>query len=135
MANFRAPGGFFKAGRFSVKSVWPFRRALVQGDSMAPTFRDGDHILVKMFSSVELDLPLLSVVLIEREAQPGIFYVKRIQKAHSGAYWVEGDNRDPEIQERMSDSRTWGYVQAHEIRGRVLLKIGSVRKRAKEKKK
>ena len=127
MANFRALGGFFKVGRFSIESVWPYRRALVQGDSMAPTFRDGDHILVKMFSSVELDLPLLSVVLIEREAQPGIFYVKRIQKSHGGAYWVEGDNREPGIEELVKDSRSWGYIPAHEIRGRVIRRIKRVR--------
>jgi hypothetical protein len=54
---------------------------------------------------------------------PGIFFIKRIQKSHSGTYWVEGDNRDPDVEIRMSDSRTWGYIPANEIRGKVLLRL------------
>lgn len=92
---------------------------------MEPTYRDGDVLLVRFFTQVPVDIPLRTVVLIEREVQPGIFYVKRIQKSHSGVYWVEGDNRETELQERMSDSRSWGYIPAHEIRGRVLFKIKS----------
>ena len=94
---------------------------------MAPTYRDGDVLLVRMFSEIPKEIPLLTVVLIERDLQPGVLYIKRIQKSHSGSYWVEGDNRDPELQERMNDSRSWGYLQAHEIRGKVILKIGSGR--------
>ena len=102
---------------------WPYRRARVSGNSMEPTFSDGDVLLVRIFREVPIDLPLLTVVLIEREVQPGIIYIKRIQKSHGGAYWVEGDNRDPDIQGRMSDSKSWGYIQGHEIRGRVLFRL------------
>jgi phage repressor protein C with HTH and peptisase S24 domain len=118
MAKSRLPSAF-----------WPLKRARVTGNSMAPTFEDGDLLLVQMFSGAPKEIPLRTVVLIERELQPGILYIKRIQKSHSGAYWVEGDNRDPDITELMSDSRVWGYLQANEIRGRVLLRIGPPRKR------
>ena len=122
MANFRAPGSFWrKILRPGVD--WPYRRAKVQGDSMAPTFCDGDVLLVKMYRQVPVDIPLLKVVLIEREVQPGIFYIKRIQKSHSGAYWVEGDNREEGIEELVKDSQSWGYIPAHEIRGRVIRRI------------
>ena len=94
---------------------------------MAPTFRDGDQVLVKLYREVPIDLPLLTVVLVEREVQPGIFYVKRIQKSHGGAYWVEGDNREPGIEELVKDSRSWGYIPAHEIRGRVIRRIKRAR--------
>ena len=90
---------------------------------MEPTYSDGDLLLVRVFREVPVDIPLLTVVLIERDERPGIFYIKRVQKSHGGAYWVEGDNRDPEIQERMSDSRSWGYIPAHEIKGKVLFKF------------
>ena len=90
---------------------------------MAPTYRDGDVLLVKLYRQVPVDIPLLKIVLIEREVQPGILYIKRIQKSHSGAYWVEGDNRDEGIEELVKDSRSWGYIPAHEIRGIVLLMI------------
>ncbi|NDE84326.1 MAG: S26 family signal peptidase [Actinobacteria bacterium] len=123
MANFRAPGSFWrKILRPGVD--WPYRRAKVQGDSMAPTFCDGDVLLVKLYRQVPVDIPLLKVVLIEREVQPGIFYVKRIQKSHGGAYWVVGDNREVGFEELVKDSRSWGYIPAHEIRGRVIGRIG-----------
>lgn len=109
-------------------SLWPYRRARVSGNSMEPTFKDGDVLLVRIFKQTPVDIPLLTVVLIEREVQPGIFYIKRIQKSHGDAYWVEGDNRDPDIQERMSDSKSWGYIQSHEIRGKVIFRS---RKKAK----
>lgn len=99
------------------------RRVKVAGDSMAPTYRDGDILLVKWFNSVPADVPLATVVVIEREEMPGIFFIKRIQKSHSGAYWVEGDNRDPVIEKRVNDSRTWGYIAASEIRAKVLLRL------------
>ncbi len=99
------------------------RRVKVAGESMSPTYNNGDVLLVKWFTGIERELPLASVVVIERDEMPGVFFVKRIQKSHSGAYWVEGDNRDPSVEKRMSDSRTWGYIPANEIRGKVLLRL------------
>ena len=98
-------------------------RVRVAGESMSPTYENGDVLLVRWFDAIPAELPLTTVVVIEREEIPGVFFIKRIQKSHSGAYWVEGDNRDPDVEKRMNDSRTWGYIPAHEIRGRVLLRI------------
>jgi len=103
------------------------RRVRVAGNSMAPTYKDSDILLVRWFPEIAPELPLTAVVVIEREEMPGVFFIKRIQKSHSGAYWVEGDNREPDVENRMSDSRKWGYIPAHEIRGKVLFRI----KRAK----
>ena len=99
------------------------RRVRVSGNSMEPTFREGDVLLVRWFSETALELALSSVVVIEREEMPGIFFIKRIQKSHGGSYWVEGDNRKPEIEELARDSRKWGYIPAHEVRGKVLFRI------------
>ncbi len=95
----------------------------VSGESMAPTFRDGDLLFVRWFSKVEKELRLTTVVVIEREVMPGVFFIKRIQKSHGGAYWVEGDNRHPEIESRVNDSRSWGYIAANEVRGKVLFRF------------
>ena len=108
MAKFRFPG---------------LSRVRVAGESMSPTYDDGDVLLVRWFGAIPAELPLTTVVVIEREEMPGVFFIKRIQKSYSGAYWVEGDNRDPDVEKRMNDSRTWGYIPAHEIRGRVLLRL------------
>lgn len=96
---------------------------------MSPTYNHGDLLLVKWFTEVPSEIPLTKVVVIEREEMPGVFFIKRIQKSHSGAYWVEGDNREIDVSERMNDSRRWGYIPAHEIRGQVLLRLKSVNAR------
>lgn len=106
-----------------LRRLWPLGLAQVSGESMAPYLRDGSLILLYWFDARRTDLRLGTVVLIEREVMPGVIFVKRIQKSHGGAYWVEGDNRDPLVEERMNDSRTWGYIRADEIRGRVLIRL------------
>ena len=90
---------------------------------MAPTFQDGDLLLVHWFNEAKSDLPLLTPVLIERDAMPGVIFIKRIQKVHGNGYWVEGDNRDTSKEALVNDSRKWGYLSAHEIRGRVLFRL------------
>ena len=90
---------------------------------MSPTYRDGDILLVRWCESGAPELSLTDVVVVERDQMPGVFFIKRIQKQHGNAYWVEGDNRDPDVEKRINDSRTWGYVGAHEIRGKVLFRI------------
>jgi signal peptidase I len=100
-----------------------FKLVKVSGPSMSPTFNDGDVLLVRWLSRVDAELPLGSVVLIERDEMPGIFAIKRIQKSHRGLYWVEGDNKDPSSQTLMNDSRKWGYLAAHEIKAKVLFRI------------
>ena len=100
-----------------------FKLVKVAGPSMMPTFRDGDVLLVRWFSQVESELPLGAVVVIERDEMPGVFVIKRIQKSHGGRYWVEGDNKDPDSQSLMNDSRKWGYLAAHEIKAKVLIRI------------
>ena len=93
---------------------------------MAPTFKDGDWLLVSWFAD---GLPLLvaerilgKVVVIEREERPGIFLVKRLQKSHGGKFWVEGDNMES------TDSRTWGWIPANEVVGVVLFRYRKNRK-------
>ena len=108
-----------------MSKIGPLRltRVRVAGNSMLPTYRDGDVLLIRWFEEIQKDLPLTSVVVIERDAMPGVFFIKRIQKSHGAAYWVEGDNRDPEVEKRINDSRTWGYIGDHEIKGKVLFRI------------
>ena len=87
---------------------------------MAPTFKDGDWLLVSWFAEglppLVAERILGKVVVIEREERPGIFLVKRLQKSHGGKFWVEGDN------EESTDSRTWGWIPANEVVGVVLFR-------------
>ena len=83
---------------------------------MAPTYNNGDYLLVLWLPEAPNRASLGSIAVIEREERPGIFLVKRIQKAHAGNYWVEGDSNDS------TDSRTWGWIAPHEVVGRVLFR-------------
>lgn len=95
---------------------------------MLPTYSDGDWLLVRWFASAlentTGDQLLGKIVVIEREERPGIFLIKRLQKSHGGIYWVQGDNNES------TDSRTWGWIPAHEIVGQVLLRVRKSRARA-----
>ena len=99
---------------------------VVEGDSMNPTFKRGDWLLVKYFStsSEPRGAKVGRILLIEREEQPGAIYIKRLvdirgdsPNRHHKTYWVEGDNRS-----LSEDSRTWGALNGEEIIGRVLLR-------------
>ena len=96
---------------------------------MEPTYLHGDILLTRWSDGAGADLPLLSVVVIERDEMPGIFFIKRIQKIHGNGYWVEGDNRDPDVEARVNDSRSWGYIGAHEIRARVITRLWRTKRR------
>jgi len=86
---------------------------LVAGDSMSPTYLEGDWLVVRWNSDIKLG----QVVVVERNERPGIFLIKRCLREESGKFWVEGDNISS------TDSREWGLVDRAEIVGRVLLRI------------
>jgi|688.fasta_scaffold51594_2 signal peptidase I len=101
-----------------------FGRVIVEGASMQPTYNPRDWLLVRyrFFGSKRLPLRLGDVVVIEREQQPGILYIKRVTKIErdsSGqeSYFVEGDNKSG------TDSRAWGYLSRAEVIGKVITRL------------
>ena len=93
-----------------------FGTVSVSGNSMQPTYNDGDWLFVRWIDANISGLERKSIIVIERDEQPGIFLVKRIQKFHSGRYWVEGDSQES------TDSRQWGWISPQEIRAKVLFR-------------
>jgi signal peptidase I len=88
---------------------------------MLPAYRDGDWLFVSWIAGAAAlsavgNSMLGKVVVVEREDKPGIFLVKRVQKFHSGKYWVEGDANES------IDSRSWGWITPEEIVGVVLFR-------------
>jgi nickel-type superoxide dismutase maturation protease len=103
----------------------PFRAIVVSGNSMSPTFHDGDWLLFRPYTGVSAEVLrslVGKVVVIERESYPGILFIKRIVRVDQSGIWVEGDNS-----QASSDSRQWGALSPEEIIGRVLVRY----KRAK----
>ncbi len=101
-----------------------FGRVIVEGTSMQPTYNPLDWLLVHygFFGKKFLYLRLGDVVVIERESQPGIFYIKRIAEialdgAGKKSYYVLSDN------ESGTDSRKWGFLSEDEIIGNVITRI------------
>ena len=93
----------------------------VEGASMEPTYREGDWLLVNFNSKPTLP-KAGSVVVIEREEQPGIFYIKRISEVRASTgleatIFVLSENPAG------TDSRTWGWLPKSSIVGRVLMRI------------
>jgi len=98
----------------------PFRTIAVSGDSMSPTYNDGDWLLFRRLSRVEMNGAqrlVGKVVVIERESYPGILLIKRVMRADENGLWVEGDNK-----EASTDSRTWGVITPQEVVGLVALR-------------
>jgi len=101
-----------------------FGRVIVDGTSMQPTYNPRDWLLVH-YGIFGKKYPFLrpgDVVVIERETQPGIFYVKRIaeialDKDGKKSYYVLSDN------EAGTDSRKWGFLSEAEIIGNVITRI------------
>ncbi len=101
-----------------------FGRVIVEGTSMQPTYNPLDWLLVHygFFGKKYLFLNPGNIVVIESEAQPGIFYVKRIaeismDKDGKKSYYVLSDN------EAGTDSRKWGFLSEAEIIGNVITRI------------
>ena len=98
----------------------PFRSIAVSGESMSPTFNDGDWLLFRpIYARNTKHLPSLvgKVIVIERESYPGIHLIKRVTKIVDQGLWVEGDN-----QAASTDSRQWGVITSTELVGVVLLR-------------
>ena len=101
-----------------------FGQVIVEGTSVQPTYSPQDWLLIR-YGRIGKKRPFFrlgDVVVIEREQQPGIFYIKRIseiQKKSSGeeSYFVRSDN------DSGTDSRTWGYLSKDEIVGKVITRI------------
>ncbi len=107
-----------------IVKVTGITRVQVEGNSMEPTFHDGEQIWVRCLRehpSQEHAMQLRGrVILVEREEYPGIYLLKRLEKVHGDGIWIEGDNKDPNLAALQHDSRKFGWLSRETIRGLVL---------------
>jgi phage repressor protein C with HTH and peptisase S24 domain len=99
-------------------------RVVVAGTSMQPTYNPKDWLLVRYRTSDGSRRAVNEgkVVVIEREVQPGVFYIKRISEivsdeAGATSYFVSSDNAIG------TDSRQWGYLRDDEVVATVIARI------------
>ena len=88
---------------------------------MEPALYEGDRALFRYFpdgaTTAELGKTLGKIVLVRREAEPGLLTVKRLIKVLDTGLWVEGDNP-----ESSTDSRHYLTISPQEIVGIYLLR-------------
>ncbi|MEI6868119.1 MAG: S26 family signal peptidase [Actinomycetes bacterium] len=112
------------------------RRIAVVGNSMSPTYNEGDWLLTSWWPaglSTSLTRGLMGrAVLVQRAGQSGeldflqIKRIKEIEPVEFGLprFWVEGDNSAAS-----TDSRHWGWLEAHEIKGAVMVRYRKGKKK------
>jgi nickel-type superoxide dismutase maturation protease len=93
--------------------------ATVRGESMRPTLRDGDRLLVRRTSRLRVDD--LAVV---RLPPRGTVAVKRVVRREPSGWWVERDNPRAGV-----DSWSVGAVPDDAVIGRVVTRLWPPRRR------
>jgi phage repressor protein C with HTH and peptisase S24 domain len=98
---------------------------IVEGDSMEPTYSAGDWLMGRWGDYKLTGLNRIKagdVVVIERDEQPGIFYVKRVSETRSSAgevpaLFVLSDNSAG------TDSRSWGWLPITSVRAKIAFRM------------
>ena len=90
------------------------RRVVVAGDSMLPSLRPGDCLLVSRWARVGVG----DVVVARRPHADGLLLVKRAVRREDGGWWLLSDNASAGL----DDSRAFGVVPEACVVGKVLLR-------------
>jgi signal peptidase I len=91
----------------------PLTAVVIAGDSMQPTYRPGDWLLVRRTRRVRVG----AVVVVPDPRDSDRIMIKRIVAADADGWFVAGDNP-----EASTDSRTFGAISRDAVIGRVLLR-------------
>jgi nickel-type superoxide dismutase maturation protease len=102
-----------------IGALLPVGRYVVEGPSMEPAYRDGDHVLVNRLAYRRRAPRVGDVVVLRDPLRPRRILIKRIAKALGGgpepsSFMVLGDNP-----EQSRDSRLFGPVHRRQIIGRA----------------
>ena len=91
----------------------------VKGDSMWPTFVDGEELVCDLSCYNDNDPKVGQIVLSIHPLKSSIKVVKRISGIDSeGRFFLKGDNPDPVAS---TDSHAFGMVERKHIVGRIVI--------------
>ncbi|MEJ6760509.1 MAG: S26 family signal peptidase [Candidatus Planktophila sp.] len=102
---------------------------VIEGDSMEPTYNAGDWLMGR-WADYRLTgmrrIKVGDVVVIERDEQPGIFYVKRVSETrfteeHLPSIYLLSDNPSG------TDSRQWGWLPITSVRAKIEFRMKRAR--------
>ena len=91
----------------------PFR---VEGDSMLPTLKNGDNVLVDTNAAVGPG----DIVVAHHPYKASVKMIKRVTAVEQGRFVLHGD-----CLAESSDSRSFGSISRHEIAGKVVCRVSS----------
>lgn len=117
--------------------IWVAQPFIVNGQSMDPTFSDGDYLIVDEISYKFTEPKEGDVIIFRYPNNPSKFFIKRISGLPNqtleinektivlkdNEYFVLGDNSAVS-----SDSRMWGPVTENLIIGRAFLRLWPINK-------
>jgi nickel-type superoxide dismutase maturation protease len=95
----------------------PFLKYQIRGDSMLPTYKAGDVVLVSRLSYL-IKGPKVNDIIVLTDPRNGSEILKRITAITKKRYFVKGDNASAS-----TDSREFGWVEKKLIVGKVILKL------------
>jgi len=96
------------------------RAFVVDGESMLPSYRSGDCLLVRVGAKVRV-----GDVVVARRPSSGLLVVKRAARRVRGGWWLLSDNADVGL----DDSRAFGAVPDSAVVGRVWFRYYPWRRR------
>jgi nickel-type superoxide dismutase maturation protease len=99
---------------------WPLWRVAVTEQSMEPSLRPGDWLLVwrGLRPAGPLRIRPGQIVVVRHPGRADFLLVKRAARRAGSGWWLESDNQAA----RAVDSRSFGVVPGELIHGRVLLR-------------
>lgn len=85
-------------------------KVIIKGDSMWPTFNDGDTIQCAPYDGQEVTVN--SIVVFPHPFKKTVTCVKRVSRIEDTRLFVEGDNPDPIASE---DSHNFGWITSSNL--------------------
>lgn len=92
--------------------IFPFKRFTVSGNSMLPTLKPGQDVLVFNWAYLFSKLKVGDIVVIWKNGKE---MIKRVQMSSDRGAFVTGDNK-----KESTDSRSFGPIDKSKIIGKVI---------------
>lgn len=98
-----------------IKLIREFELLVVTGDSMYPTLKDGEIVLLHKTQDVQVD----DIIIVTDSTISDKTIIKRVLSVTKiggqKRYWIEGDNKEVSY-----DSRKFGYIKQDVIEGKII---------------
>lgn len=99
---------------YKISFALPIYKYQITGESMAPTFKNGEIVFANRFAYL-FQKPKLGEIIAIKDPRDGKVLIKRIKKIDNKKIFVIGDNKV-----HSTDSREFGMIEQKDIIGKVI---------------